>query len=242
MFWNRFTTTTAGVSRYLPPGHSECGFPLIISLCRPKGPANLVGMLNMSHITRRSHGSPHRTGQCSQWSGVRVCLRKRACDISQQSTISKSITRTLDFEESDPLDGLLNGNFCHKSMRGELQRGSVWAKWPTLHILHILEASRSSPSIFLGPSAPLQRRKWYIPSSVAPSILAHHAALWWSSPHRSLCLACQVNHAQSFALPPRVPIEPRAGVVERAHGSDCRPDDPTDGALSGSGGDGRPAP
>jgi len=91
--------------------------------------------------------------------------------------VSKSITRTLDFEESDTLDGLLNGNFCHKSMRGKLQRGSVWAKRPTSLILHILEASRSSPSIFLGPSAPLQRKECFIPSSVAPSILAHHAAL-----------------------------------------------------------------
>jgi len=91
--------------------------------------------------------------------------------------VSKSITRTVDFEESDTLDGLLNGNFCHKSMRGKLQRGSVWAKWPTSHILHILEASRNSPSIFLGPSAPLQRKKCFIPSSVAPCILAHHAAL-----------------------------------------------------------------
>jgi len=115
-------------------------------------------------------------------------------------------------------------------MRGKLQRGSVWEKWPTSLILHILEASRSSPSIFFGPSAPLQRKKCFIPSSVAPSILAHHAALWWSSPHRTLFLAFQVNHAQSFALPPRVPIEPRAGVVERADSSDCRPDGPTDGA------------
>jgi len=41
----------------------------------------------MSHITRKYHGSPHSTGQCSQWSGVHVCLRKRACSISQQSTI-----------------------------------------------------------------------------------------------------------------------------------------------------------
>jgi len=87
MFWNRFTKTAAGVSRYLPPGHSECGFPAIVSLCRPKGPVNLVGMLNMSHITRRYYGSPHRTGQCSHWSGVYVCWRKRACDIPQQSTI-----------------------------------------------------------------------------------------------------------------------------------------------------------
>ena len=87
MFWHRFTKTTAGVSRYLPPGHSECGFLASVSLRRPKGPANLVGMLNMSHITRRYHGPPHRTGQCSQWSGVHVCLRKRACSISQQSTI-----------------------------------------------------------------------------------------------------------------------------------------------------------
>jgi len=87
MFSHRFTKTTAGVSRYLPPGHSECGFTASVSLCRPKGSANLVGMLNMSHITRRYHGSPHRTGQCSQWSGVHVCLRKRACSISQQSTV-----------------------------------------------------------------------------------------------------------------------------------------------------------
>jgi len=83
MFWHRFTKTTAGVSRYLPPGHSECGFPASVSLCRPKGPANLVGMLNMSHSTRRYHGPPRRTGQCSQWSVVHVCLRKRACSISQ---------------------------------------------------------------------------------------------------------------------------------------------------------------
>jgi len=87
MFWHRFTKTAAGVSRYLSPGHSECGFPAAVSLCRPKGPANLVGMLDMSHITRRYHGSPCSTGQCSQWPGVHVCLRKRACSISQQSTI-----------------------------------------------------------------------------------------------------------------------------------------------------------
>jgi len=87
MFWHSITKTTASVSRYLPPGHSECGFPAFVSLRRPKGPANLVGMLNVSHITPRYHGSPHRTGQCSQWSGVHVCLRKRACSISQaQST------------------------------------------------------------------------------------------------------------------------------------------------------------
>ena len=104
--------------------------------------------------------------------------------------VSKSITRTLDFEESDTLDSLLNGIFCHKSMPGKLQRGSVWAKWPTSHILHLLEATRSSPSIFLGPSTPLQRKQCFIPSSVAPFILAHHAALWWSSPHpsHSYCL------------------------------------------------------
>jgi len=62
----------------------------IVSLCRPKGPANLFGMLNMSHITQRYHGSPHRTGQRAQWSGVHVCLRKRACDISQQRTILRT--------------------------------------------------------------------------------------------------------------------------------------------------------
>jgi len=90
MFWHRFIKTTAGVSRYLPRGPSECGFPAIVSLFRPKGPANRVGMLNMSQITRRYHGSLHRTGQCSQWSGVHVCSRKRACDISQQSTISRA--------------------------------------------------------------------------------------------------------------------------------------------------------
>jgi len=39
--------------------------------------------------------------------------------------VSKSITHTLDFEESDTLDGLLNEHFCLKSMRGKLQRGSV---------------------------------------------------------------------------------------------------------------------
>jgi len=89
MFWHRFTKTTAGVSRYLPPGHSECGFPASVSICRPKGLANLDGLLNMSHITRRFHGPSHRTGQCSLWSGVHVCLRKRACSISQQSTISE---------------------------------------------------------------------------------------------------------------------------------------------------------
>jgi len=87
MFWHRFTKTTAGVSRYLPQGHSECSFPALVSRCRPKGPANLVGMLDMSHVTRKYHGSPHSTGQCSQWLGVHACMRKRACSISQQSTI-----------------------------------------------------------------------------------------------------------------------------------------------------------
>jgi len=57
-----------------------------------------------------------------------------------------------------------------------------------------------------------------------------------------LFLACQVNHAQSFALSPRVLIEPRAAVVNRIHGSESRPDGPTNGAILGSGGDGRPAP
>ena len=90
--------------------------------------------------------------------------------------VSKSSTCTLDFEESDMLDGRLNGNSCPKSMRGKLQRGSVWAKWPTWRILHVLEASRSWQSIFLAPSAPLHR-KCFILSSVAPFILAHDAAL-----------------------------------------------------------------
>jgi len=35
MFWHRFTKTAAGVSRYLPPGHSECSFPALVSRCRP---------------------------------------------------------------------------------------------------------------------------------------------------------------------------------------------------------------
>jgi len=52
MFWHRFTNTTAGVSRYLPPGHSECSFPAAVSLFRSKGPADLVGMRDLSHITR----------------------------------------------------------------------------------------------------------------------------------------------------------------------------------------------
>jgi len=60
----------------------------------------------------------------------------------------------------------------------------VWDKWPASHILHVLEASRSSPSIFSGTWAPLHR-KCFIPSSVDPSIVAHHAAWWWSSPYRS---------------------------------------------------------
>jgi len=50
-FWHRFTKTTAGVSRYLPPGHSECGFPAAASLCRPRGPADLVEMRDVSNIT-----------------------------------------------------------------------------------------------------------------------------------------------------------------------------------------------
>jgi len=115
--------------------------------------------------------------------------------------VSKSITRTLYFEESDTLDGLLNGSFWHRSMRGKLQRGCVWAKWPTSHILHILDASRSSPSIFLGPSAPLVRKKCFISSSVAPSILAHHATLWWSSPHRSH-LSCLPSESRSECCTP----------------------------------------
>ena len=155
--------------------------------------------------------------------------------------VSKSIPRTLDFEESDTLDGLLIANSCHKSMSGQLPRGSVWAKWPASHILHVLEASRSSSSIFLGPSAALQR-KCFIPFSVSPSILPTTRD-GGGRPHTApTSLACRVNHAQRLALPPRVPIEPSADVVERAHGSDSRPDGPTDGALSGRGGDGRPAP
>jgi len=58
----------------------------------------------------------------------------------------------------------------------------------------------------------------------------------------SIFLACQVNHAQSSALSPRFLIEPRADVLERVHGSDSRPDGPTDGAPLDSGGDGMPAP
>jgi len=156
--------------------------------------------------------------------------------------VSKSITRTLDLEESDTLDGLLNGNFCHKSMRGKLQRGSVWAKWPISHILHILEQVAAHH-----PSSWALRR----PSSkkLALSLPPSRLASWPTTrhcgglPHTApICLACQLNQAESFAFPPRASIEPRAGVVERAHGSDCRPDGPTDGALSGSGGDGGPAP
>jgi len=93
MFWHRFTKTSTGVSRYLPPGPSECGFSASVSLCRPKGRGNLVGVLDVSHITRKYHGSPHSTGQCSQWSGVHVCLRKRACSFSQQSTICTPLSR-----------------------------------------------------------------------------------------------------------------------------------------------------
>ena len=114
--------------------------------------------------------------------------------------VSKSITRTLDFEESDMLDGPLNGNSCHKSMRGKLQRGSVWAKWPTWRILHVLEASRSWQSIFLAPSAPLQR-KCFIFSSVAPSILAHDAALSWWSPHRSHLFCLPSDSRSEFCTP-----------------------------------------
>ena len=156
--------------------------------------------------------------------------------------VSKSITRTLDFEESDTLDSLLNGNFCHKSMRGKLQRGSVWAKWPTSHILRILErvaAHRPSSWALRRPSS--EKSALSLPPSGLPSWpTTRHCG---GRPHTApICLACQVNHAQSVALPPRVPIEPRTGVVERAHGSDCRPDGPTDGALSGSGSDGMSAP
>ena len=47
MFWHRFRKTTVGVSRYLPPGHSDSGLPASVSLPRPKGPANQVGVLDM---------------------------------------------------------------------------------------------------------------------------------------------------------------------------------------------------
>jgi len=50
MFWHRFTKTTSNVSRYLPPGHSECGFPAAVSVFLPKGPADLVGMTDIAHI------------------------------------------------------------------------------------------------------------------------------------------------------------------------------------------------
>jgi len=119
MFWHRFTKTTTGVSRYLPPGHSECGFPASVSLCRPKGPANLVEMLDMSHITQRYHGSPHRTGQCSQWSGVHVCLRKRACSISQQSTILSVLINiysvSVEEEPRKPPVRLISGARSHRA-------------------------------------------------------------------------------------------------------------------------------
>jgi len=52
MFWHRFTKTTAGVSRYLPPGHSECGFPALVSPWWPKDPANLFGMFNIGTAAR----------------------------------------------------------------------------------------------------------------------------------------------------------------------------------------------
>ena len=78
--------------------------------------------------------------------------------------VSKSTSRTLDCEESGIPSGLPQGNTCHKSTREKRQRGSLWQKRPTSHILIVFEASRSSPSIFLGPSAPLQR-KGFIPFS-----------------------------------------------------------------------------
>jgi len=99
MFWHHVTKITAGVSRYLPPGHSECGLSVLVSRCRPKGPANLVGLLDLSHLTRRYHGTPRSTGQCSQWSGVHVCIRKCTCFVSLQIVweISVSKTRTDKF-------------------------------------------------------------------------------------------------------------------------------------------------
>jgi len=63
------------------------------------------------------------------------------------------------------------------SLSGDTKGGQHWRKT-------VLEESRSSPSNFMGLSAPLQRN-CFLPFSVAPSILAHKAAQWSSSPHLS---------------------------------------------------------
>ena len=119
--------------------------------------------------------APDPYSENGQFSDNRQCAARR---------VSMCITRTLDFEDSDTLDALLNGKSCHKSMHGKMQSGIMWEKWPTSQIRQVPEAIRSSPSFCLGRSAPLHR-KFLTPSSVAPSVSAHHAARWWSSPHRS---------------------------------------------------------
>jgi len=150
-------------------------------------------------------------------------------------------TRTLDFEESDTLDGLLNGNSWHISMCGKLkeavcgqngQHGTACMYSKRVAVHHPISWAFRRPS---SESA----------FSLSPSRLPSWPTRRHGGrrPHTSpIRLACQENHAQSRALPPRVPIGPLADVVERAHGSDSSPDGPTDGALLGSGGDERPAP
>jgi len=63
-------------------------------------------------------------------------------------------------------------------------------------------ASESQLTIhLLGPFDAPPAKKCCIPSSVAPSILDHHAALWWSSPHRSH-LSCLPSESRSeFCTP-----------------------------------------
>jgi len=158
--------------------------------------------------------------------------------------VSNSITRTLDFEESGTLDGrLLNGNSCHNSMRGKQQRGSVCGGQNGKHRTSCMYSKRAAahqPSSWALRRPSSESAFSHPPSRFPFSRTTRHGG---GRPHTApICLACQVNHAQSFALPPRAPLDPGADVVERARGSDSRPDGPTDGALSGSGGDGRPAP
>ena len=76
--------------------------------------------------------------------------------------VSKSITRTLDFEESDTLDGLLNGNFCNKSMRGKLRKKQCLGKMANIaHPAHTRSESQLAIH-FLGPfGAPPAKKVLY---------------------------------------------------------------------------------
>jgi len=85
----------------------------------------------------------------------------------------------------------------HKSTRGKLCASRGFATSPNSHILHAREASRRSPSIFLGLSAPVLGLR-SLPSSSLLCILAHPAARRWSPLRAATCFPCHASHVHSL--------------------------------------------